>query len=321
MLTSSPFSVVSRGVSRGVLTLLRENHWMSALGALLGVFLLVQLLTFVLLGLAGVQELLQNRTDLRLEVRTEASEQDVQEFFSALNQLSYVEETVFITKEKAYEQTKQTDPELIAFLEEFNLQNPFADTIGVTLVSLEEYDAFAEFVSTARWQSVVNPAFLSQVTDQEDHISALMRVTQAGRSLTMIILIITAFALMCITMELTRHRAVLRANEVLVERLVGASPLSILLPFWTEAALLFFSAIMLSAALLGAFIFALPELVPALQEQGVLANLQQTVQPLLLQQLPLLLAAQLIVTPIIAGAGAWLGIRPHIHSPQIALVH
>mgnify|MGYP003980010347 len=137
MLDESAKTVVKRGIMRGMLTLWRERQWMTALGALFGVFLLVQLLILVLTGLEGVQTLLRNRTDLQLEILHEASDNDIQSFLVELEDLAFVKSTVYITKEKTFEQNRISDPELIAFLEEFKMKNPFADSIRVSLSNLD----------------------------------------------------------------------------------------------------------------------------------------------------------------------------------------
>lgn len=310
--------LLKRGITRGILTLLRERQWMTALGALLGVFILVQLLMLVLVGLEGMQSMLRSRTDLRLEIRAEATDTEVQNFYSAVNTLPFVQDSIYITKEQSYEQTRQNDPELIGFLEEFNIQNPFSDTIGITLTHLDDYDAFKTFVEREEWQHIVNPTFLSEITDQEEQVYALLAVTRAGRSLTIIILAVTAVALVFITTELIRRRAIGRSDEVLVERLVGATPLSIVLPFITEAVLLLAAAILMSSAVLLLLITALPMLIPALQAQGVLSALSAEATPLLRSMLPMMILLELLIAPIIATIGAWIGVHPQVKSPRIA---
>ncbi|PIR53648.1 hypothetical protein COU75_04960 [Candidatus Peregrinibacteria bacterium CG10_big_fil_rev_8_21_14_0_10_42_8] len=317
MLSSCTTTIVRRGIIRGALTLWRERQWMTALGALFGVFLLVQLLILVLTGLEGVQILLKNRTDLRLEILAEATDNDIQTFLAELQQQPFVKDTVYITKEKAFEQTRVSDPQLIAFLEEFNMSNPFADSIGVTLGNLDNYDQFSAFIEQERWRNVVDPEFLSQITDQERQVHALLGVTSAVRSLTILILIITAAALVFIVTELVRRRAMARSDEVLVERLVGATPLSITLPFMTEAVILLFIAIILSTAIMLFIASLLPLYIPALTNGGILGPLRKEIGPLMTTLLPSLLLIEVLMIPVLAGAGAWLGVRPQVHSPRI----
>ncbi|MAE68526.1 MAG: permease-like cell division protein FtsX [Candidatus Peribacteraceae bacterium] len=307
-------TILRRGISRGVLTLLRERQWLIALGALFGVFVMVQLLVLVLTGLEGMQSILRNRTDLRLEIHAEAQDSDVQLFYTALSKQSFIERAVFITKEKAYEQARKSDPELIGFLEEYTITNPFNDTIGVTLVSLNDFEAFAKFVEQPQWKSVINPTFLSEISDQEQHVYSLLSITKAGRTLTILILALTAIALIFITTELVRRRAIARSDEILVERLAGAESFSIALPFITEAIILLLLAIVLSTATAILLIGLLPILIPELQFGGVLGPLQEEIIPLLRTSLPIIILLEIIVTPFIASAGAWLGIRPQLHS-------
>lgn len=307
-----------RGISRGVTTLVREQQWFTALGALFGVFMMVQLLVLVLMGLEGMHTLLRNRTDLRLEILTNAQEPDIQQFYTAISQLPYVEDIVFITKEKAYEQTRKDDPKLIEFLEEFQIKNPFNDTIGVTLTTLDTYDVFAKFIEGPQWNSVINPTFLSEITDQQEHVYALLSITKAGRSLTILILSLTALSLVCITTELVRRRAIARSDEVLVERLAGAQPFSIALPFITEAFALLLLAILISASIAFGLAKLLPITMPALQAQGVLEPLQLEMQSLLYSIFPMMILLEIVASPFIATIGAWLGIRPQVHTPRIS---
>lgn len=309
--------VIKRGMNRGITTLMRERQWTTALGALFGVFLLVQLLVLVLLGIESVQSILKNRTDLRVEIRSTASDHDIQTFYTGLLSLPYVRDVSYITKQKAYEITRQKDPDLISFLEEFHIENPFSDTVGVTLESLDSYEEFTAFIEQSEWSHVIDPTFLSEFSDQKEHVSALLNITEAGRMLTMIIIGLTGLALLFIISELTRRRALDRSDEVLVERLVGATPLSIFIPFLTEAVVLCLTAIALSGILMLLIMFFMPLIIPALRASGGLYALRQEMIPLFWGMLPVLLFLECIITPTIAGVGAWFGIRPQIKSPRI----
>jgi len=311
--------LLQRGIRRGLLTVLRERGWWTALGALLGTVFLVQILLLVFLGVVGIQRMLHSQTDLRLEVLEHARNADVQEFFSAIRDLPYVEEIVYITKEQAYELERQRDPELIAFLEEFELKNPFPDTIGVTLRSLEDYDPFAAFVRRKAWSSIVDPAFLSEVTDQEEQVYELSRLTRAGRSIVFLFLLLMTVVVLFVLMELTRRRAGERREEVLIERLVGAPLPSILIPFAVESAVLLLCAILLSVVFLLLFLWIVPMVVPALGVGGIAVGLRQEAASLLRQNLPLFLLLELLLTPVLAFGGAWFGMWPSVRSTRLSV--
>ncbi len=311
--------VMKRGIRRGITTLLREREWGTALGALFGVFLLVQLLLTMLVGAQGVQSLLKHRTDVRLEVRQGAEGQDVQTFYSVLQQERFVEDTAYITQEQAYERARVHDPELIAFVEEFGMGNPFPDTIGITLQSLDDYAEFRRFVERPEWSSVVDPAFLSEVTDQEKQIYELLSFTKAGRDLTTIILFVVAGILLFITTELVRRRVLGRANEVLVEKLVGSSPLAMFVPFATEACILLLFAIGLSMIVITLLILSLPVLVPALNAGGILSALHAEISSLTSTTLPGYFFLEILVIPVMAAFGTWIGMHRELQATTLSL--
>ena len=189
----------------------------------------------------------------------------------------------------------------------------------MTLRTLDDYQDFSTFVERPSWRSVVDPTFLTKVTDQEKHVYELLRVTRAGRSLTVLILLITTVTLVFITTEIVCSRALARSDEVLVERLVGAHMLSIVLPFAVEAVILFWIAILMSGAALLLLLWMLPILVPALSITGALQALHAEVAPLLWLYLPWLFLIELLATPVLAGIGTWMGIRPQLRSTTLTL--
>ena len=311
--------VMKRGIRRGITTLLREKEWGTALGALFGVFLLVQLLLVILVGAQGVQSLLKNRTDVRLEIRQSAVDQDVHNFFAILQGQDYLEDAAYITREQAYERARTHDAELVAFIEEFGMGNPFPDTIGVTLKSLDDYPRFRRFIEQKEWHTVIDPSFLSEVTDQEKQIYELLRFTKAGRSITTIILFVVATVLLFITTELVRRRVLGRANEVLVEKLVGSSPLAMFVPFATEACVLLLFAIGLSMLIGVLLILSFPALVPALKDGGILSALNTEIASLIGKTLPVYFFLEILIIPVIATLGTWLGMHRELQARTLSL--
>ncbi|MFA7682400.1 MAG: permease-like cell division protein FtsX, partial [Candidatus Peribacteraceae bacterium] len=261
------FSVLwKRGILRGLTTARRKGRWLTAFGALFGVLLLLQIVLFGIVGVHTVQKILRAQTDLRLEVRPGAQDNEIQNFFAALQQLPIIDEAVYITKEQAYEKAREFDPELVAFLEKFQMENPFSDTIGVTLVALDDYQEFVNFIEQERWRAVVDPTFLSQVTDQEKQVHELLGITQAGRILAILILFLTGSVTLFIVTELVRRRSSDRSDEVFVERLAGAHPITIILPFATETTVLLWLAVLASALVLTVALIGLPLVFPSLQQ-------------------------------------------------------
>jgi cell division protein FtsX len=307
------FSVLwKRGILRGLTTARRKGRWLTAFGALFGVLLLLQIVLFGIVGVHTVQKILRAQTDLRLEVRPGAQDNEIQNFFAALQQLPIIDEAVYITKEQAYEKAREFDPELVAFLEKFQMENPFSDTIGVTLVALDDYQEFVNFIEQERWRAVVDPTFLSQVTDQEKQVHELLGITQAGRILAILILFLTGSVTLFIVTELVRRRSSDRSDEVFVERLAGAHPITIILPFATETTVLLWLAVLASALVLTVALIGLPLVFPSLQQSQVMATLAEQLAQNMRSTFPLFIILELLLSPIIAGAGTWLGVHRQI---------
>jgi cell division protein FtsX len=305
----SGFLLFKRGMLRGWTTLKRERGWGTSLWALLGVVVLAQVFLLACIGVQGVGALLRSQTDLRLQVREGATDRQVQEFFAALQQQPFVSSVAYITREQAYERERRTNPDLVGFLEKFNIQNPFPDTLAVTLGNLSLYEDFEAFVREEAWREVVDPAFLSQATDQEQQLHQMLRLTEAGRSVMFFFFALTGGILLFVVVELVRRRAYLRREEVFVERMSGAQEASVVLPFATEAAVLLSTALALSFVFLVLLLFSLPVFLPAIAEGGTFTALRGEVQTLLLTAGPAIIVAEFLLAPAMGFLGAFLGTR------------
>jgi cell division protein FtsX len=310
--------LMRRGIVRGFLTLQREREYVPTLLTLSGIAVVAQLLLLLWLTAQGFQSILQSRLDLRLQVREQATTQDVQEFLVAVRDVPYVRETTYITKEQAYEKEKATNPDLISFLEEFGVKNPFPDTIAVSLKELGDYDAFKNFLSADRWKKTVDPSFLSHTTAQEQEVRQMLTLARTGRILIAGFIVLTICVLLFVLIELVRRRSLLRDEEIFIERLVGAPILSVLIPFAVEAAVLLCIAFVLSTLIITALVTLLPLLVPAFLT-GPLAMLWDEASSLLLFQAPVLIVVEILLVPVLAFLGAYLGMRRQLKSRGLDL--
>ncbi len=321
MAQSSPTALIlERGIRRGVLTLARERSFLTTVAALTGILLIAQLLVVVVIGMGGLDRLIRERADLRLEILDASSDQRNREFYAAVQGHPSVEAARYVTREEAYEAERRRDPELIGRLEQFNLENPFPDTIAVTLRTLDGYGAFREFLESAEWQDVVNPSFLSDSTDQERRIHELLGVTRAGRVAALLFLFLTTVVLLFILMEVVRRRALMRSEEVFIERLFGAGNLSVVVPFATESVVLLGCSLVLSLLCLLLILWFLPVFLPALRPDGAFGALRLAAEPVLRRMLPVTVAIQLLLAPVLGVLGAAFGIWPQLTSRKLVAV-
>ncbi len=311
--------LLKRGVRRGLITLVREREYATTLGVLAGVAFLAQILVVSGAGVHGVSRLLESQLDLRLQIAENAADQKVQEMLVALRDAPMVKEVSYVTREQAYEREKARNPELTTFLEEFDIHNPFPDTIAVSLNSLSDFPAFETFVRQSAWETVVDPSFLTQTTGQEREVRQMLRLADAGQALAGAFLALITAVLLFVLIELVRRRAMMRREEILVERLFGAQEASVLVPFATEAAVLLFVALAVSAVLLGLLLLLLPIAVPALAPGGTLEPVRAETFALLGETMPGVLLLEFVLVPLLAFGGAFLALRPQMKSGRLAL--
>jgi cell division protein FtsX len=312
-------TLLKRGIRRGVLSLLRERDYIGGLGAIVGVCLLIQMLIVGFASAVGAERLLRERTDIRLELRENVRDREISDFLATLHALPYVERAAYTTKEQAYELARSSDSELIGFLEEYGLANPFFDAVSVTLSSLQHYRAFIGFLEDPVWQRIVSPTFLSDANAEQEYAHGLLGLTEGIRAIVLFVLAIGCCTLLFIVVNLARSRSLARSEEVLVERLAGAQTATILLPFAAEASLLLIIGIIGSLSLVVFIVFLAPNVIPALGNGGILSELRTIVGVSLMRGLPTLALIELLIAPTIGIIGAWIGIAPQVRSPRIAM--
>lgn len=298
---------IRRGMRRGVRAAFHERRMGAAL-TLFSVILLFQFLLAALLGVRGVTQLLVARGDLRLEVISSTADTDVQKLYAALRGLPYVDSVAYVSREQALERERTQDPDLVAFLEKYQMQNPFPDSFSMTLLSLDHYDALRAFIEQSPWKSIVHPSFFASVGDQEHRVRSLLQITRAVGMVSGFFLLLAAVALTCIVVELVRRRAQRTARALRLEELLGASVADVLLPFITEVSLLLLLALLAASALVLLSFFLLPILSNIFAQESFVLLRRELWHLLGVLGTPLLLL-EVLLAPMLAWGGAVLGLR------------
>jgi cell division protein FtsX len=297
------------GLRRSIRQLSRDSSWGTTLLLLTALMVLVQLFLMFLLGVHGVGRMLTERAGIQLEVQETASEQDIQELYAALRANAAVQSVAYVPKDQAYARQRARDPELINFLEQYKLDNPFPDTFSVTLKSLDSYDIFLREVQQARWSSVVSSTFLSSVTSREQEIRTLLQVTNGLRTLSIFFAVIAFVLLFCVIVEWVSQAAVNRGHELLLEHMLGAPPLAVLLPFAAQVTFLLIGGAIIGTVVVFALFSALPLLMPALALELPFQQLLTEMRPLIASVFPLIILIEIIAMPLLALVGTVLGVR------------
>lgn len=313
MIRSTPLSRVwSRGIRRGVTSAVREEGWGVSVGSLFGVLFLAQVLVLLVIGVHAGLTLLREETDIRLEVLDGSTDVQLQDFIQALAAQPYVQNVVHITKQQAYEDQRKRDPQLIGFLQKFGIDNPFADTVGVRLRTLDDYPRLVTFLRQPLYAHTIDPKFLSQKTDQEAQIYKLLDIVTSARAFLLFVIGLLVVVLVFIIVELVRRRALQRREELFVEQLVGATPLAILIPFCVEIFALLLLALLLSVVVAAGCIVLLPIVMPSLAPSGIFALWGATVAETIFRLLPVLLCTEFLALPIASSLGTFLALWPKL---------
>jgi cell division protein FtsX len=310
-----PSPSLRRAVNAGLLLLRRDNSWGTTLTLLTAILFLVQLLVIAVLGVSAVNGLLSSRAALRLEVLSTAGTQDVQNFFATVRSRPEVAAVAYVTKQQAYDEQRKTDPDLVAFLDQYKLDNPFPDTFVVTLSSLSLYGSFRQFLEQPQWKTIINPSFLSQTTDQERQVESLLQISTAIRSVTFFFLFVAFVVLLFLVLEMVSRTVQERGRELFLESVLGASALSMLLPIMAGMAILLITAVILATVLALVFALALPFFIPSLAAEAPFSAFSSEIQPLLLTVFPWIVLLELCVMPLLAYVGAFIGAGRKIESP------
>lgn len=301
-----------RGIRRAVHQISRDRTWGTTLLLLTAAMMLTQFLLLFLLGVQGVSGVLIQNAGIQLEVAPSARDEDIQSLYAYLKEHPLVERAVYITRQQAFEQQRARNPELVSFLEEYKLENPFPDTFAVTLHSLGDYDAFAENMQDSRWRSVIAPSFLSSFSAQEREVQTLLRVTDGLKTLSTVFIVIAVVLLFFVILEWVSRNASRRQHELLLEHVLGASASAVLLPFIAEMTILLVAAFLGGLILTGGVIAVLPSFMPVVALDEVFQILQLQLQPLLLTTFPVLLLLAILALPVLAFVGTVLGTRARV---------
>jgi len=303
-------SSIGRAFRRGITQIIREAGWMHGFLALLGLLTLCQITVLFGTGMEAGLVLLRERTDLRLTIQPGATDASIQGLIQELKMQPYIDDVLFITKEQALDRQRRRDPELIEFLQTFGLENPFPDTLGIRLATIDAYPELKEFLRSPVYASVVDPSFLSAATDQETTLARVAEAIGGSRLLLLFVGGVMALVLLSTIIELVTRRASSRSQDLFVERLMGGSRVHLGLPFLMEIGVLLLIAMIVSIAFIALLVLTLPLFVPVLREGGLFAPWGDAMRMTFFSALPATIILELLLLALLAFIGTVLALRP-----------
>lgn len=297
---------------QGAAMLRRISGRRAAVGAVLLLCVLLQVLMALLVSEQGVLRIVKLRTALQLEILKGAEDQEISQLYAALRQHASVEEVHYTTREQVYEEERKRDPDFIAFLEKFQLENPFPNTLSVVVRSVDDYRVLGEFLQSEPWRKIVDPQFLRRSADQEAEVRSILGVLSAARVGLLLMVIVAALALV-----LGAGRAMrLSSAAANVPVLLGAGAWRMTLPAAVAIGMLLVLGMLLGAAVIGGSAVALQMLAPA-GTSAIAAFLRAELLPMLLLASPGLLLAELLAIVPLSLLAARVAVRPDVCAPSL----
>jgi len=299
-----------------VASLRNGKGWGTTCAAFVALFVLLQCLLLFAFSVRGINRLLLERAGLHLEVLPSARDQDIQELYGSLQALPSVEHVEYVPKEKAYEQERLSDPELVAFLEQYKLSNPFPDSFIVTLSGIDQYASFLTFIQQEKYRAILDPSFLTAVSNQQRDLHGILQLTSAFQAIAFAFAGLAAVVLFMMMAEYVSRSLAARGGEFFLQDVLGAPRLSLSSVLASEMVILTLVALLLATLLTAAAVVLLPLLVSSMGSDDVFIQLQTAVAPFLTFALPLTIVAEITALPLLAWVTASVGVGKALSRPS-----
>ncbi len=228
-----------------------RNFWLSLVT--ITVLVLALLSVNILISLNALSERIivsvQEKVDISIFIKPDIEQLAINSLADRISKRSEVKEVVFISKEVALEEFKEThknDPKILEALKELD-KNPLADTLIVRANNIDDYKSIINFINLDENQEIIK---YQNYTDHETIIARVTEISKKVEKVGLIITLIFAIIAVLIIFNAIRVTVYTRREEVSVMRLVGASSSFIRLPFVLESVLYGLFAVIITFGLL-----------------------------------------------------------------------
>jgi cell division transport system permease protein len=207
---------------------LRRNGWMAfaAVSTVAVSLFLLGGLAFAYMKASDFAEKLPGKFEMRVHLRMNATADDIKETAAQIRALDGVQEASWIPRDKQWEVYKEQNPSITAGIEE----NPLPDAFKVVLNDLSKGDAVAENISRLR-AVAEGPKGVVYLRQEQQFVQDLMTVFRNVGGALAVLLTVTAWILIYNAIRLTVQA---RRLEIRIMQLVGASRLTVQIPFMIE---------------------------------------------------------------------------------------
>jgi len=199
------------------------------------------------------------RITLTVFLKQDADFYQTEQIKNRIQEIQSIESVNFISKEKALQDISISYPDEADFLELYNIDNPFPNTLEIKAKSPEDYPKIITQLKSDEFSSV-----LEIPEDSEKNVLAsvsqnLSKVSSFTKKILLWLILIFAAGGLLIFINALRLTIFSRKNEIYVMRLVGAKYSFIRLPFLIEGIFYSLLAVIFSIALVITLLMTLPD--------------------------------------------------------------
>jgi len=221
----------------------------AAVASVLVTMLVLGVFIPVVQATTGAANEVRGRVLLDVYLNNDAEEQDAQRVAALLRENQYVGSIDFLSKEEAYAQQSQRNPDAYELLG----SNPLPDTFRVTPTTPDQIEELRVALSPATpggGSTVADPA-IDEVRDREEDTAKILSATNVVKITMAVLAALLIAASVLLISNTIRLSLFARKREVEVMKLVGATDWFIRWPFIIEGIVVGFLGGVLAIALLG----------------------------------------------------------------------
>lgn len=215
-----------------------RNGWLSTATISIMVLTLLVITALLMLNVVAgaVLKNLQEKIDISVYFKLEASEEDILVTKSQLEKLEEVERVDYVSREEALNRFKEkhkNNPYLIQSLQELG-ENPLEASLNIKAKEASQYEAISSFLEGIYYSNIIDKVDYRQNKEVIEKLSNIIaNIKVVGLSLTGILILIVIL----VTFNAIRLAIYSAREEIKIMRLVGANNWFIRGPFVVEGVL------------------------------------------------------------------------------------
>lgn len=162
------------------------------------------------------------KLDISVEIQSGTENYTIQSFADTLRRNPFVKEVVYVSKTDALGKFGSKYPNVISFLQHYNLENPLPDTVRIVTNEVGDNNAVIEFLESPQFASIVNQEKLMKNVEQKERNEKILGITQSIKRLSLWLIIIFALVGLMIIFNSININIHSHEKEINVMKLVGA---------------------------------------------------------------------------------------------------